>query len=77
MNACRSGSMKSVAPESAQHSASSDCDVKTQASGEPRRAAAYAPMDDVTDDAVEASSFGTMSDGGDRGRTAARRALAW
>ena len=45
--------MISVAPESSQHSALSEMDVKTHASGEFNRAAAKEPMEDVTDDVTE------------------------
>ena len=48
--------MPSVAPESAQHSSSSDCDVKSQASGELSFVAAKEPIDEVTDDEMEESS---------------------
>ena len=68
--------MKSVAPESAQHSSSSDMDVKTHASGEFNLDAAKQPMEDVIDEETDESS-GRISSATEVGEAAARRADAW
>jgi hypothetical protein len=59
--------MKSVAPESAQHSSSPEREVKTHASGEFSLDLAKLPIDDVTDDEADESSGMRMSwmDAGD------------
>ena len=53
--------MKSVAPESAQHSSSSEREVKTHASGEINLDAAKEPIEDVTEKETDESSGRTRS----------------
>ena len=67
--------MKSVAPESAQHSSSPEREVKTHASGEFSLDLAKLPIEDVTDEETDESS-GMIRSVMDVGDAAARRAEA-